>query len=171
MDMVVLVNEQDVELGVMEKMEAHRQGLLHRAFSVFIFNARGEMLLQQRALHKYHSGGLWTNTCCSHPLPGEDVASAAVRRLNEEMGLDRITLIPSGSFIYKANLDHGLTEHEFDYVFYGISDRDPKINPLEVADFRWINTSDLRRELQEQPELFTAWFRIIAEKAMLPQMQ
>jgi isopentenyl-diphosphate delta-isomerase len=166
--MVILVDEQDKAIGEMEKMQAHRLGLLHRAFSVFILNSKGEILLQQRALSKYHSGGLWTNTCCSHPFPGEEVKDAAIRRLKEEMGLDHMSLTHSGSFIYKAELDQGLTEHEFDHVFYGYCDTDPVLNRDEVEAFRWISPDELRKELKENPEQFTVWFRIIAEKAMLP---
>src|ERR1043165_7585171 len=119
MEKVILVNERDEETGEMEKMEAHRKGILHRAFSVFIFNNKNEMLLQQRALHKYHSGGLWTNTCCSHPRPGEETLSAAKRRLVEELNVDA-TIQWSFDFIYEANFDNGLYEHEYDHVFIGI---------------------------------------------------
>lgn len=168
MGMVILVDEQDRAIGQMEKMQAHRLGVLHRAFSVFILNSRGEILLQQRALSKYHSGGLWTNTCCSHPFPGEEIKNAAVRRLKEEMGLENINLTHSGSFIYRAELDKGLIEHEFDHVFYGYCDTDPVLNREEVEAFRWISPKELRKELEENPEHFTIWFRIIAEKAMLP---
>jgi len=168
MDMVILVDEQDKAIGEMEKMEAHRLGILHRAFSVFVINSKGEILLQQRALSKYHSGGLWTNTCCSHPFPGEGIKEAAVRRLKEEMGLENISLMHSGSFIYRAELDHGLIEHEFDHVFLGYCDKDPELNREEVEAFRWITPDTLKKELVDQPEQFTVWFRIIAEKAMLP---
>ena len=131
---VILVDEQDQEIGVMEKMEAHRQGLLHRAFSVFIFNEKGEMLLQQRSLDKYHSGGLWTNACCSHPRPGEDIQRAAQRRLHEELGF--VTSIEEiFDFIYKSPFDNGLTEHEFDHVFIGVYDDVIEPNQKEVKDF------------------------------------
>ena len=119
MEQVILVNENDQEVGTMEKMEVHRLGVLHRAFSVFIFNERGQMLLQQRAMQKYHSAGLWTNACCSHPRPGEEVGSAASRRLNEELGF-ATALNPIFNFVYKATFENGLTEHEFDHVFFGI---------------------------------------------------
>ena len=119
MTKVVLVDETDLETGTMEKMEAHLLGVLHRAFSIFIFNSKGEFLLQQRAQGKYHNGGLWTNTCCSHPNPGEDILKAASRRLSEEMGF-QTSLSPAFTFIYKASFDNGLTEHEFDHVFTGI---------------------------------------------------
>lgn len=166
--MVILVDEHDKAIGEMEKMQAHRLGLLHRAFSVFILNNKGQILLQQRAFSKYHSGGLWTNTCCSHPFPGEEIRQAAERRLQEEMGIGNVSLIHSGSFIYKADLDQGLIEHEFDHVFYGYCDNDPVLNREEAEAFRWINPGELRRELNDNPEQFTVWFRIIAEKALLP---
>src|SRR5690348_5807899 len=118
MEQVVLVNEEDQEVGTMEKMEAHRRGVLHRAFSVFIFNKQGEMLLQQRAQEKYHSGGLWTNACCSHPRPGEEVSEGAGRRLVEELGFET-ELQPVFNFVYKANFENGLIEHEFDHVYFG----------------------------------------------------
>ena len=122
---VILVNEADEQIGVMEKMEAHEKGLLHRAFSVFIFNDKGEMLLQQRALNKYHSGGLWTNACCSHPRPGEDTLQAAKRRLMEEMGIET-SLTLKNSFTYKTAFENGLTEHEFDHIFIGTFNQEPK---------------------------------------------
>ena len=128
---VILVDENDVEKGIMDKMEAHQKGVLHRAFSVFVFNYAGELLLQQRADHKYHSGGLWTNTCCSHPAPGEKIADAAVRRLYEEMGFN-CELAHSFSFIYKAHFQNGLTEYEFDHVYIGYSDSIPALNKEEL---------------------------------------
>ncbi len=156
---VILVDVNDKELGTEEKMEAHRQALLHRAFSIFIFNSGGELLLQQRALNKYHSPGLWTNTCCSHPKPGEETAAAAHRRLKEEMGMS-CQLKEAFSFIYKAELDQGLTEHEFDYVFLGNSDELPEINTMEVMEYKYISIDQLNSDLKRQPEQFTEWFKI-----------
>lgn len=159
MEQVILVDEQDRETGVMEKMETHRRGLLHRAFSVFIFNSRHELLLQQRALHKYHSAGLWTNTCCSHPRPSEAVTDAAKRRLFEEMGL-QTELLFKCHFIYKADVGNGLIEHEFDHVFVGQSDVDPLLNKEEAAAFKWMSVTDVKTEIALHPEQFTAWFKI-----------
>jgi len=155
--MVILVNEQDEPIGLMEKMEAHEKGLLHRAFSVLIFNSNGEMLLQQRALSKYHSPGLWTNACCSHPRNGETILEASNRRLLEEMGMQaELTVLTH--FIYKAEFDNGLTEHELDYVVKGITDNNPIINSDEVNDFRWICPSDLSQWVSNNPTDFTVWF-------------
>lgn len=157
---IILVNSSDEALGLMEKMEAHRRALLHRAFSVFVFNNQGEMMLQQRALNKYHSGGLWTNTCCSHPRDGESVEEAGTRRLREEMGFE--TALNYGFyFIYKAELEHGLTEHELDHVLIGFYDGLPKINPEEVAAWKWLAFDDLLEDLEKHPEHYTAWFKII----------
>lgn len=161
---VVLVNTLDQHEGTMEKMEAHRAGRLHRAFSVFILNSRGELLLQQRAHHKYHSGGLWTNTCCSHPRMGEDVVDAGKRRLVEEMGM-QCQISKGFDFIYRSELDGGLVEHEFDHVLFGISDVAPVPNPEEVADFRYVEFNALRQEMNADPERFTTWFRICFERA------
>ncbi len=161
---VVLVNTLDQDQGTMEKMEAHRAGQLHRAFSVFILNSRGELLLQQRALHKYHSGGLWTNTCCSHPRTGENVVDAGKRRLVEEMGM-RCQISKGFDFIYRSELDGGLVEHEFDHVLFGISDVAPQPNADEVADFRYVAFDQIRSEMAEKPERFTTWFRICFERA------
>ena len=155
--MVILVNEQDEPIGLMEKMEAHEKGVLHRAFSILIFNSNGEMLLQQRALSKYHSPGLWTNACCSHPRDGETVLEAANRRLSEEMGMQTdLTILTH--FIYKADFDNGLTEHELDYVLRGITNDSPLINQEEVHDYRWINTADLSQWVKSTPSDFTVWF-------------
>jgi len=155
--MVILVNEQDEPIGLMEKMEAHEKGVLHRAFSILIFNSNGEMLLQQRALSKYHSPGLWTNACCSHPRDGETVLEAANRRLSEEMGMQTdLTILTH--FIYKADFDNGLTEHELDYVLRGITNDSPLINQEEVHDYRWINTADLSQWVKTSPSDFTVWF-------------
>lgn len=157
---VILVNEQDEAIGIMEKMEAHRQALLHRAFSVFIFNSRGEMLLQQRAFSKYHSGGLWTNACCGHPSPGEQTGDAAARRLQEEMGFST-RLEELFDFTYRAVLDNGLTEYEVDHVFFGVWDAPLSPSPDEVNDFAYKNLEDIKEDLAVHPQQYTAWFRII----------
>lgn len=157
---VVLVNEQDDILGLMEKQQAHEAGLLHRAFSVFIFNDKNELLIQQRAKDKYHSPGLWTNTCCSHPREDESYKDAAMRRLKEEMGfsceMDYIF-----DFIYKADVGDGLTEHELDYVFRGIFNGEPVLNPDEVADYKWIDFEELKLDVVHNPQRYTKWFKII----------
>ena len=156
---VILVDENDLELGTEEKLKAHREALLHRAFSVFIFNSAGELLLQQRAREKYHSPGLWTNTCCSHPRPGENTLAAAHRRLQEEIGLN-CELKQVFSFIYKAELDQGLTEHEFDHVLFGLSDAKPALNQVDVQDYQYIAASEVDHLLEKTPEQFTEWFKI-----------
>lgn len=156
---VILVNEQDEQLGMVEKMEAHQKALLHRAFSVFIFNKDGQMLLQQRALNKYHSGGLWTNTCCSHPLPGEGTAEAATRRLAEEMGFTT-PLIKVFDFIYQAPFDNGLTEHEFDHVFTGTYEGPVVPNAEEVADYCYMSLQEIKASIASHPHKYTAWFLI-----------
>lgn len=160
---VILVDEHDNELGLMEKMEAHRKGLLHRAFSVFILNSRGELLLQQRALHKYHSGGLWTNTCCSHPRESEKAIDAAHRRMQEEMGFD-CEVEKAFEFVYRAELDQGMIEHEYDHLFIGYHDADPSINQDEVMDFRWQDLDSLTFDMEQNPERYTAWFKIIFQQ-------
>jgi isopentenyl-diphosphate delta-isomerase len=157
---VILVDERDNHIGEMEKMEAHRKGLLHRAFSVFIFNSKGEMLLQQRARQKYHSGGLWTNACCSHPLPGEKVSDAASRRLFEEMGFV-VPIEKIFDFTYRAEFENGLTEHEFDHVFYGIYNDPVEFNREEVMDYCYRSVEAVREDLERSPEKYTAWFRIV----------
>ena len=164
-EFVILVDEQDQSLGLMEKMEAHEKGVLHRAFSVFVFNDKGELLLQQRALDKYHSGGLWTNTCCSHPRDGESAEDAAHRRLQEEMGFD-CKLEKKFHFIYKRELDKGLTEHELDHVFFGIYNATPNINPEEVASYKWVNMAELKTDLQTNPHLYTEWFKICFDEVL-----
>lgn len=156
---VILVNEQDQELGLMEKMEAHEKGLLHRAFSVFVFNNKGELMLQQRALDKYHSGGLWTNTCCSHPRQGETVLEAAHRRLQEEMGFD-CELEEQFQFIYKKELDKGLTEHEFDHVLFGKFEGEPQLNPEEASSYKFVDMHTLKTDMQNNPQDYTEWFKI-----------
>ncbi|MCE1202139.1 MAG: isopentenyl-diphosphate Delta-isomerase [Bacteroidia bacterium] len=158
-EFVVLVNDKDQQIGLMEKMEAHIQGILHRAFSIFLFNTKGEMLLQQRALSKYHSPGLWTNTCCSHPRDGESLEQATQRRLYEEMGM-RCEMRKAFDFIYKADVGQGLTEHEFDHVFVGTTDLEPEINKEEVADWKYMLVSEVAASMEAHPEQYTVWFRI-----------
>lgn len=160
---VILVDTHDIPVGQMEKMEAHRKGELHRALSILIFNSKGEMLLQQRAFTKYHTPGLWTNTACSHPRPGEESLIAATRRLGEEMGFTT-ALTNSFEFVYKAHFDNGLTEHEYDHVFFGTYDGDPVINPEEAHDYKWVNPVVLMEDIRSTPEVYTVWFRIIMEK-------
>ena len=157
---VVLVNTLDKAQGTMEKMSAHKKGILHRAFSVFILNSKGELLLQQRAQHKYHSGGLWTNTCCSHQRSGETNLDAGVRRLYEEMGFE-VPLEELFSFIYKAPFDNGLTEHELDHVMLGYYDGIPEINKEEAASWKWMDLDQVAKEIKATPEHYTAWFKII----------
>lgn len=162
-EQVILVNESDEPIGEMEKMLAHEQGVLHRAFSVFIFNAKGEVLLQQRALSKYHSPGLWTNTCCSHPRPGETTEQAAHRRLKEEMGFD-CTLQNKFSFIYKVQFDNGLYEHELDHVYTGVYEEEPSINPDEVNTFKWMKWEQLLEDVNNNMADYTFWLRQILEQ-------
>lgn len=156
---VILVNDKDEVQGYMEKMEAHEKGLLHRAFSVFIFNSKGEMLLQRRALNKYHSGGLWTNACCSHPGKEENIEEAAKRRLMEEMGFDT-SLTKIFDFVYKAEFENGLTENEFDHVFVGKFEGEVNYDKKEVMDYCYKKMDDIQESLQQQHGQFTAWFKI-----------
>ena len=165
MKQVILVDENDFSAGMMEKMEAHEKAVLHRAFSVFIFNSQGELLLQQRALDKYHSGGLWTNSCCSHPRPGEDTLAAACRRLKEEMGFET-RLEKIFDFVYKAEFENGLTEHEFDHVFIGYYNDQIQPNQNEVSNYAYRSMKKIEELLQTKPELFTAWFHIAFPKLM-----
>lgn len=162
-ELVILVDEQDNEIGLMPKMEAHEKAVLHRAFSVFILNDQNELMLQQRALHKYHSPGLWTNTCCSHQRQGETNIEAGTRRLQEEMGFT-VPLKETVSFIYKAPFDNGLTEHELDHVMIGYFNEEPVINSEEVASWKWMPVSDVKEDIENHEELYTAWFKIIFEK-------
>jgi len=157
---VILVNEKDDQLGLMGKMEAHQKAVLHRAFSVFVFNKKGELLLQQRALDKYHSPGLWTNTCCSHQRDGESNIEAGKRRLEEEMGFS-CDLEELFWFVYKASFDNGLTEHELDHVMIGHYDQDPEINKEEAASHKWMLLEDVKKDIDMRPELYTEWFKII----------
>lgn len=162
-ELVILVNENDEKIGLMPKMEAHEKAVLHRAFSVFVFNAKNELMLQQRAAHKYHSPLLWTNTCCSHQRDGESNLEAGKRRLFEEMGfvteLEEVT-----SFIYKAPFDNGLTEHELDHIMIGHYEDEPKINPDEVEAWKWMPLEDVKQDVKNHPELYTEWFKIIFEE-------
>ncbi|RZK47368.1 MAG: isopentenyl-diphosphate Delta-isomerase [Pedobacter sp.] len=164
-EQVILVDRNDVELGLMGKMEAHYKGELHRAFSVFIFNSRGELLLQQRASNKYHSPGQWTNTCCSHPRQGEVTVAAAKRRLREEMGMD-CQLHYGFNFLYKASFDNNLVEHEFDHVFFGVSDRLPIINKSEVMAYKYMDMNLLGEDLTVNPSHYTAWLNICFDKVL-----
>ncbi len=165
-EQVILVNESDEQLGLMPKMEAHEKALLHRAFSVFVFNKKGELLLQQRASNKYHSPNLWTNTCCSHQRDGESNVEAGKRRLQEEMGfvcgLEEVFW-----FVYKAPFDNGLTEHELDHVLVGYFNDDPLINKEEVESYRWMTLDDVKTDISDHPEKYTEWFKIIFKESLL----
>lgn len=161
---VILVDKNDKPIGLMNKMEAHEKALLHRAFSVFIFNEKGELMLQQRASSKYHSPLLWTNTCCSHQRDGESNVEAGRRRLQEEMGF--VTDIKEVfSFIYKAPFDNGLTEHELDHVMIGRFDDAPNLNKEEVEAYKWMSLKDVKKDIVENPTNYTAWFKIIFDKS------
>jgi len=162
---VILVDKQDNALGTMEKLAAHQAGRLHRAFSVFVFNSKGELLLQQRAHDKYHSAGKWSNTCCSHPRPGEQNIDAAKRRLKEEMGLD-CELHYGFNFIYHTDFSNGLSEYEFDHVFFGKTDAQPVIDPQEVAAFAYITPEELNEQLKQNPDEYTEWFKICFENVI-----
>lgn len=162
-DFLILVDEHDKPWGKLEKDQVHQLGLLHRAFSVFIFNSKGELLLQKRADGKYHSAGLWTNTCCSHPRFGEEVKDAVSRRLDEEMGLACETKFIF-SFVYKSKFENGLTEHEFDHVYYGMTDEHPKPNPSEVSEWKYITLDSLQHDLSTNPEKYTVWLNICFPK-------
>jgi len=159
-ELVILVDEQDNQIGLMPKLEAHQKAVLHRAFSVFIFNDKNELLLQQRAAHKYHSPNLWTNTCCSHQRQGESNIEAGKRRLQEEMGMI-CDLTEKFHFIYKAPFDNGLTEHELDHVLVGYSSKNPIINKEEVANFKWMSINSIKNDIFENPNHYTEWFKII----------
>ena len=160
---VILVDKNDNTIGTMEKMEVHEKGILHRAFSVFVLNNKNELLIQRRAENKYHSAGLWTNTCCSHQRKGESSVQAGQRRLFEEMGF-RTSLQKLFSFIYKTSFDNGLIEHEFDHVLLGFSNDKPKINSSEVDDYKWVSLELLNEDLVLRPEKYTAWFLIIFDR-------
>ena len=163
MDRIILVDEKDREIGTGEKLKVHEQGKLHRAFSIFVFNSKGETLLQKRAKGKYHSGGLWTNTCCSHPRAGERLEEAVHRRLKEEMGFD-CPLKEIFTFIYKVKFDNGLYEHEFDHVFMGEFEGDPSPNPEEADGWRWVPLDELRKGVREDPENYTYWLKAALER-------
>lgn len=164
MEFVVLVDEKDREIGTEEKIRAHENGgKLHRAFSTFVFNSRGQMLLQRRACTKYHFGSLWSNTCCSHPRPGEKLEDAVHRRLKEEMGFDT-ELREVTSMIYRARFSNGLTEWEFDHAFLGFFDGNPEVNSEEVEEFKWVGMEELRRDVRKSGEKYTPWFKIFLEK-------
>ncbi len=162
-EQVILVDENDREMGVLEKMEAHRNPVLHRAISVFIINTKGEWLLQQRAFDKYHSRGLWTNACCSHPRPGERNVEAAKRRLREEMGMEA-ELTELFHFIYREQLENGLTEYELDHVFVGISDELPRINIDEVHHYKYVTYRELKKDIEKNPGSYTVWFLKIVDR-------
>ena len=158
-EQVILVNSKDKALGTIGKLEAHEKGLLHRAFSVFVFNEKGELLLQKRALHKYHTPGLWTNTCCSHQRPNENNLDAAKRRLKEEMGLNLEPTF-SFSFLYESAFENGLIEHEFDHVFYAISNQTPSINPDEVDSYKYLSLKEIEDDFTLHPNQYASWFKI-----------
>jgi isopentenyl-diphosphate delta-isomerase len=162
---VVLVDEKDKEIGIEEKIKAHREGKLHRAFSIFIFNSKGELLLQKRAKSKYHSGGLWSNTCCSHPRPKETMEEAVKRRLKEEMGIE-CEFKFFDKIIYKAKVGD-LIENEIDYIFVGNFDGNPKPSKDEVEDWKWIKLDDLKDDIKKNPEKYTPWLKIILSKVKL----
>jgi isopentenyl-diphosphate delta-isomerase len=166
MERIILVDEHDNAIGTMEKMEAHRKGVLHRAFSVLLFNSNGEVLLQKRSKNKYHTAGLWTNTCCSHPLPHESIKDATRRRLKHEMGID-IQPQFAFKFIYRIDLEGDLIEHEFDHVFLGTYDGIPVINKEEVEEWKFMNLNSLRTDMEQYPESYTPWFRLIVNHPKL----
>lgn len=165
-DEVILVDENDNEIGRMEKMEAHQRGELHRAVSVFVFNGVGKLLLQQRAAGKYHSPGRWSNTCCTHPQPGETSIEAAHRRLREEMGMD-CNLIKWCELLYRAEFDNGLTEHEYDHIFIGVTNNLPVLNPAEVASYRYVEMEDLKKAMDWTPEDYTPWLGLCLKQIEL----
>lgn len=162
-EQVILVTPQDQPIGLMNKIEAHEKALLHRAFSVFVLNAKGEVMLQQRAHHKYHSPLLWTNTCCSHQRAGETNIEAGKRRLQEEMGFET-DLKELFHFIYKAPFDNGLTEHELDHVMIGYYNDEPEINTDEVESWKWMSIEDIKQDMKAQPDIYTVWFKIIFDE-------
>jgi isopentenyl-diphosphate Delta-isomerase len=170
MEEVILVDALDNEIGAMEKLAAHQQGLLHRAFSILIFNGKGELMLQQRAQNKYHSGGLWTNTCCSHPRPGESTIEAGRRKLVHEMGFD-CDLSYSHKFIYKVRLDNNLIEHEWDHVLIGYYNGTPNLNLAEATSYRFRSLEEIKADAHTNPQHYTAWFKIILEQPELKSLQ
>ena len=168
-EIIILVDKNDKQIGTGEKMDIHRAGRLHRAFSVFVFNSKGETLLQRRALDKYHSAGLWTNTCCSHPRVGEETIAGAKRRLKEEMGIE-CELKEVDSFVYKTEFE-GLFEHEFDHIFIGIYEGNPILNKKEAHDYLWISLEDLKREIERNPDKYTSWFKIAVSRTDFSKIQ
>ncbi len=160
---IILVDKNDNEIGTGDKMEVHRKGILHRAFSIFVWNKKGELMLQQRAKDKYHTAGLWSNTCCSHPKPGETVIEAGHRRLQEEMGFD-CELKEEMSIIYRSQFDNDLTEHEYDHVLFGNYEEAPVINPQEVHSWKWASINEVLRDVKVNPDHYTVWFRIILDR-------
>ncbi len=165
-DRVILVDDKDRQIGTEGKLAAHENGAkLHRAFSIFVFNSKGETMLQQRAMSKYHTPGKWTNTCCSHPIPGESIIDAAHRRLKEEMGFD-CEMKEVFSFIYRADVEKGLTEHEYDHVIFGSYEGKPRLNKEEAMDFKWISLEDLGERIKSKPEDFTPWLKIALGKVL-----
>ena len=166
MEKVILVDENDKETGVEEKIKAHKDGKLHRAFSIFVFNSKGELLLQKRAKEKYHSGGLWSNTCCGHPRPNESLEGAAHRRLKEEMGFDcALVHLDSTCFIYKTKIND-LFENEYDHIFVGKFDQDPRPNTAEAESYKWINQSELTKDILANPDKYTYWFKLMVDKVI-----
>lgn len=162
---VIYVDEEDREVGKGEKLDAHKRGILHRAISVFIFNRKGELMLQKRAKTKYHSAGLWSNTCCSHPRPGEETATAAKRRLQEEMGFT-CDVRKAHHLLYRTTFDNGLTEYEYDHMFAGESDAVPSLNPDEAEDWKWMSPEAIRNDLSQHPERYSYWFRLSIENVL-----
>jgi isopentenyl-diphosphate delta-isomerase len=165
MEKIILVDREDRAIGTGEKLEVHKSGKLHRAFSIFVFNPKGELLLQRRAKGKYHSGGLWTNTCCSHPRAGEKLGEAVHRRLKQEMGFD-CPLKEAFSFIYKVKFENGLYEHELDHVFLGRFDGKPVPNPEEADGWKWISLKELKEDIQKNPGNYTYWLRTSLDRVI-----
>lgn len=164
-DDIILVDEHDNQVGTGEKLAVHRAGKLHRCFSIFVFNSRGQLLLQKRARGKYHSGGLWTNTTCSHPRSGEGNVAGAERRLQQEMGID-CRLKEKFTFIYRAALDNGITEHEFDHVFFGTFDGDPAPDPEEAESWKWVDLRWLEQDIETHPENYTVWLKACFDQVL-----
>jgi len=164
-DFILLVDENDKEVGIGEKIKTHQEGKLHRAFSIFVFNSKGQLLLQRRAKSKYHSGGLWTNTCCSHPRSGEDIEKAVHRRLKEEMGFD-CELKEIFSFIYKVKFNNDLFEHEYDHVFIGKFNGEPIPNPEEVDEWKWVDMEELKKDIEKNPDSYTYWLKESIDKVI-----
>ena len=162
---LILVDEKDNPVGIEDKLKAHQEGKLHRAFSIFVFSSQKQLLLQQRALGKYHSASLWTNTCCSHPRPNEETLTAGHRRLKEEMGFD-CELKELFSFVYRTDFENGLIEHELDHVLIGYYDKEPIPNPEEVQDYKWVDTDWLQKDMLENPDSYTFWLKISLEKVL-----